>query len=198
VDFASHGDPDPITGRGSERDVSTISCWSSVSLAGMELGIQVRPAVEQDAPAMARVHVESWRETYRGLMSDAVLDDPDFIARREKFWTAALTDPRYAAEQVAIAERDSLLIGIAMAGPAQEPAVDWSAQLYLLYTYTAVHGLGAGAALLDAVIEPTSVVGLWVADPNPRAQAFYRKHGFLPDGTDRAEDGVNEIRMVRR
>jgi len=145
----------------------------------MELGIQVRPAVEQDAPAMARVHVESWRETYRGLMSDAVLDDPDFIARREKFWTAALTDPRYAAQQVAIAERDSLLIGIAMAGPAQEPAVDWSAQLYLLYTYTAVHGLGAGAALLDAVIEPTSVVGLWVADPNPRAQAFYRKHGFL-------------------
>lgn len=30
----------------------------------MELGIQVRPTVEQDAPAMARVHVESWRETY--------------------------------------------------------------------------------------------------------------------------------------
>lgn len=100
----------------------------------MELEIQVRPAAKQDAPAMARVHVESWRETYRGLMSDAVLDDPNFVANREKFWTAALTDPRYAANQVAIAERDSVLIGIAMAGPALEPAVDWSAQLYLLYT----------------------------------------------------------------
>lgn len=147
---------------------------------------------------MARVHVESWRETYRGQMSDAMLDDPDLITRREKFWTAALTDLRYAANQAAVAERDSLLIGIAMAGPSLEPAVDWSAQLYLLYTYAAVHGLGAGSALLDTVIEPTAIAGLWVADPNPRAQAFYRKHGFLPDGTDRVDDGVNEIRMVRR
>jgi hypothetical protein len=27
---------------------------------------------------MARVNVRSWQETYRGLMSDAVLDDPGF------------------------------------------------------------------------------------------------------------------------
>ena len=36
-----------------------------------------------------------------------------------------------------------------------------------------------------------------MADPNPRAQAFYRKHGFAADGTARSEDGVREIRMVR-
>jgi len=40
-------------------------------------------------------------------------------------------------------------------------------------------------------------VALWVADPNPRAQAFYRKHGFVADGTARFEGGVREIRMVR-
>jgi predicted GNAT family N-acyltransferase len=40
-------------------------------------------------------------------------------------------------------------------------------------------------------------VALWTADPNPRAQAFYRKHGFVPDGTAQVEDGVREIRMVR-
>lgn len=177
---------------------SHVSCWSAASLARMESGIRVRPAVEQDAPAMARVHVESWRETYRGLMADSVLDDPELLDRREKFWTAVLTDPRYAAQLVAVAERDFELVGIVMAGPAREPAVDWSAQLFVLYTYTAVHGLGVGAVLLDAVIEPSSVVGLWVAEPNPRAQAFYRKHGFLPDGTCGADEGVNEIRMVRR
>jgi predicted GNAT family N-acyltransferase len=38
---------------------------------------------------------------------------------------------------------------------------------------------------------------LWVADPNPRAQAFYRKHGFVADGAAQVEDGVREIRMVR-
>ena len=29
---------------------------------------------------MARVNVRCWQETYRGLMSDAVLDDPGFLA----------------------------------------------------------------------------------------------------------------------
>ena len=164
----------------------------------MELGIQVRDAVDHDVPWMARLHVESWRETYRGLMADAVLDDPEFVSRRQRFWTAALSDPRYAANRIAVAERDGSLIGIAMAGPVIEPDVQWSAQLYVLYTYAAFHGLGAGAALLDAVIEPATTAGLWVADPNPRAQTFYRKHDFLPDGTDKVEDGVREIRMVRR
>jgi hypothetical protein len=40
-----------------------------------------------------------------------------------------------------------------------------------------------GAALLDAVVGPHESATLWVADPDPRAQAFYRKHGFVPDGT---------------
>ena len=78
---------------------------------------------------MARVHVRCWQETYRGLMSDAVLDDPGSLAARERFWTAVLTDERYAAK--------------------------------------------------------------------PRAQVFYRKHGFVADAAVRVEDGVREVRMVR-
>ena len=164
----------------------------------MKLGIRVRAAVDRDVPLMARLHVESWRETYRGVMADTVLDDPEFILRRERFWTGAITEPRYSANRIAVAERDGQLIGVAMAGPAIELDVQWAAQLYVLYTYAAVQGLGAGAALLDAVIEPKTTAGLWVSDPNPRAQKFYRKHGFLPDGTNKVEDGVSEIRMVRR
>ena len=66
---------------------------------------------------MARVNVRSWQETYRGLMSDAVLDDPGLVATRERFWTAALTDERYRENRVAVAERDGELVGIAMSGP---------------------------------------------------------------------------------
>jgi predicted GNAT family N-acyltransferase len=36
-----------------------------------------------------------------------------------------------------------------------------------------------------------------VADPNPRAQAFYGKHGFEPDGVTKVDDGVSEVRLVR-
>ncbi|GAA4160539.1 hypothetical protein GCM10022286_16670 [Gryllotalpicola daejeonensis] len=40
----------------------------------------VRTATLEDAAGMARVHVRSWQETYRGLESDEVLDAPDFGA----------------------------------------------------------------------------------------------------------------------
>jgi anti-sigma regulatory factor (Ser/Thr protein kinase)/GNAT superfamily N-acetyltransferase len=146
---------------------------------------------------MARVNVQAWQETYRGLVSDAVLDDPGFQAARERFWTAALSDERYRDNRTAVAEKDGELIGIAMSGPPLDADADWTRQLYVLYVVAAEHGTGAGRALLDAVVDADEPVALWVADPNPRAQAFYRKHGFVADGAYQFDDGVREVRMVR-
>jgi GNAT superfamily N-acetyltransferase len=157
----------------------------------------VRPARAQDVRQMARVHVRCWQETYRGLMPDAVLDDPGFLVARERMWTAVLTSERYRQNRVAVAERDDELAGIAMSGPPEDVTAGWTRQLYVLYVYAADHGTGAGRTLLEAVIDFAEPAALWVADPNPRAQAFYRKHGFAADGTARFEDGVREIRMVR-
>jgi ribosomal protein S18 acetylase RimI-like enzyme len=158
---------------------------------------EVRPARIEDVPAMARVHVRSWQQTYRGLMRDEILDDPNFVSRRERFWTVVLSDQRYAKHRAAVAEHCGQVVGIAMAGPPTADDSSLAAHLYVLYLLDAQHGSGAGAELLEAVIGPTESASLWVADPNPRAQAFYRKHGFRPDGTDRFEDGVREIRMSR-
>lgn len=161
----------------------------------MTINFEVRRAEPADALSMARVHVDTWRETYRGLMSDAVLDDPAFLDRRERFWTAALTDSRYEQNRVAVAWHKGSVIGIAMSGPSPDEAEEQ--QLYVLYAYAAFHGAGVGAALLNAVIDPAAPAALWVADPNPRAQVFYRKNGFVADGAVKVEDGVREIRMVR-
>lgn len=114
-------------------------------------------------------------------------------------WTAALTDERYRDNRSAVAIRDGELIGIAMSGPPEDRAAAWSRQLYVLYVHASDHGTGAGQALLEAVLDPGEPVMLWVADPNPRAQAFYRKHGFAPDGTAKVDErlGLREIRMFR-
>ncbi len=146
---------------------------------------------------MARVHVRCWQETYRGLMPDAVLDDPGYPAARERFWTVALTDERYRENRAAVAEREGELIGIAMSGPPLDAAAAWARQLYVLYVIAAEHGTGAGRALLQAVIASGESTVLWVTDPNPHAQAFYHRHGFVADGTAHVEDGVRAIRMVR-
>lgn len=159
--------------------------------------LTVRPARVGDVAQMARVNVRCWQETYRGLLPDATLDDPGFLASRERFWAAVLTDERYRENRVAVAERDGEPVGIAMSGPPLDAEPAWARQLYVLYVYAADHGTGAGLALLEAVVDPEEAVALWVADPNPRAQAFYRKHGFVADGTTQVEGGLREIRMVR-
>src|SRR4051812_47867447 len=88
----------------------------------------VRPARIEDVAQMARVIVGCWQETYRGLMADAVLDDPDSLANRERFWTAVLTDERFSANRVAVADRDGRLIGVAMSGPALDTGSAWTGQ----------------------------------------------------------------------
>lgn len=162
----------------------------------METRFEVRSAQPADAAGMAKVHVETWREAYRGLMGDAVLDDPALLDWRGKFWAAALTEPKYKQNTIAVASVDGTVIGIAMSGPSLDDAAG-PQQLHVLYAYAAFHGSGVGAALLDAVINPGVPASLWVADPNPRAQAFYRKNGFAADGAVRNEDGVRSVRMVR-
>ncbi|MEJ1192270.1 GNAT family N-acetyltransferase [Pseudarthrobacter sp. CCNWLW207] len=67
-----------------------------------------------------------------------------------------------------------------------------------LYTYAGFHGSGVGTALLAAVIDDNAPAALWVAHPNPRAQAFYRKNGFVTDEAVNTEDEVCGVRVVRQ
>jgi hypothetical protein len=110
----------------------------------MTISFEVRRAEPADAPSMARVHVDTWRETYRGLMSDAVLDDPALLDWREKFWTRALTDSRYEQNSVAVALHEGTLIGIAMSGPSPNDAEEQQ-QLFVLYACVPRFGGGRGA-----------------------------------------------------
>lgn len=160
-------------------------------------GVTLRAARADDARAIAGVIVQAWRETYRGVVPDRILDDPGFRDARERFWTGVLTEEPYRANRIAVAERDARIVGVAMSGPVDDAGSDWDLQLYVLYVVASELGSGAGPALFDAVVGPDDAVVLWVADPNPRAQAFYRAHGFAPDGTETIDDGVREIRMVR-
>jgi GNAT superfamily N-acetyltransferase len=54
-------------------------------------------------------------------------------------------------------------------------------QLVKLYTLPRAHGTGVGQALLDTAIGADPAY-LWIMADNPRAEAFYRRNRFVPDG----------------
>jgi len=67
-------------------------------------GVIIRPARPGDENGIARVHVESWRSTYRGIMPDAVLDGLS-QERRARHWKTVL-ESQDVREFVFVAETE--------------------------------------------------------------------------------------------
>jgi GNAT superfamily N-acetyltransferase len=159
----------------------------------------IRDAVVGDAEQVAVVHHSTWRHAYADLLPEEHWLT-DTVERRAQRWAARLGNGEREGWPV-VAELGGSVVGFATAGPAMAKDEDFAPvhdqELWALYVLPEHHGSGAGAALLAAVL-PSGPSQLWVADPNPRAQAFYRKHGFKPDGArfiDR--NAITEIRMTR-
>jgi GNAT superfamily N-acetyltransferase len=52
-----------------------------------------------------------------------------------------------------------------------------------VYTAARVHGSGLGQALLGAAVADRDAY-LWILYGNHRAERFYRRNGFRPDGVE--------------
>ena len=161
----------------------------------MDHTCSVRQAAPEDAEALARLHLECWRETYAHLLS------PGFMARqgaegRLAMWRQLLAGP-YAGRHYVVVDGGTL-VGFAGSFPPED-GVREQAELWGIYLRASHHGRGLGQALLDASIG-NEAAALWVAEDNPRAQAFYQRNGFVFTGArDTIEDweGLPEVRMER-
>ena len=154
----------------------------------------VRTPVPEDAPGIARVHTQSWRETYTGLVPERFFDD-DALRRREETWTRMLAEPSRRV-RVRVAVVGETIIGFAGTGQPREDDPAREHALHLLYVLREHHGTGAGQALLDAVLggDPAQ---LWVAEANPRAIRFYERNGFRADSASLTDPGLEDLREVR-
>ncbi|NUP29087.1 MAG: GNAT family N-acetyltransferase [Nocardia sp.] len=157
---------------------------------------RLAPLEPAHAPALAACHIACWREAYRGLVPDHVLDAFD-LEHRAAAWERIA---RNHSGRILVAESGAGIAGFTHYGPPRdEPAVA-ERELQAIYIRAEWYGRGLARALLDAVLDPDRSCSLWVFERNPRARAFYAKYGFVPDGTTRAERfaTATEIRMVRR
>jgi len=159
--------------------------------------VTVRPATPVDAAEVARVQVTGWHEAYTGRMPQSVLDGLD-VTQRTETWGRILAAGRSG---VWVAEADGVVIGFAASGPPRpDEAVPDHLELYAIYVLAAYYGSGAGTALLGAAIGEAPA-SLWVLEDNPRARAFYRRHGFAPTGAVKDDtawgDPIREVRLVR-
>jgi ribosomal protein S18 acetylase RimI-like enzyme len=156
-----------------------------------------------EAEGLAHVHIKAWKQAYEGILPDQFWNE-DSYQRRLNSWRQMLADQAHRA-RTRVVEVDGAVVGMAQIGPPREDDVAVEHELYMIYLLTEHQGSGASSEMMEELLHHKSA-SLWVLKNNARALAFYRKHGFEPDGTEKdlGEDegaaalaGIVEIRMVR-
>lgn len=159
-----------------------------------------------DADALSAFAESAFRQTFGALY------DPADLAVFLSGWNpptrvrAQLADPDWT---IALARGDDGAIqGFIKLGPidfdlpAGQPGAD-ATELHQLYVGEAAKGSGVAAALIEWGIawarERASILYLSVFSENARAQAFYRRYGFVDVGRNafRVGDHIDEDRIWR-
>ena len=166
--------------------------------------IYVRHAKPDDAPAIAVVHVDSWRSAYRDLMPAATLAALS-VSERQANWANSITK---GIPTVLVAERNNNLVGFLAMGPSRDTdAQAGTLEILVHYVAPSSWSQGAGRALCQACYsfaraQAAPLISLWVLLGNSRARKFYSSVGFCEQsGISRPyeRDGVTlqQVRYVQ-
>jgi ribosomal protein S18 acetylase RimI-like enzyme len=168
--------------------------------------IRVRAARPEDASMLAQLGAATFSETYFADNTQANMRQhlqanfhPDVQARE-------LADP---STWVLVAEAGDEAAGYAKLQLGEPPACVHGPspiEVARIYVTVGYHGRGIGAALMNACIERGRALGartIWLGvwENNHRAQAFYRRFGFVECGDHEftlGSDRQRDIVMVRQ
>ena len=120
--------------------------------------MNVRPATAEDADAIGRVQVETWRAAYRGLMPDEAIAGFD-LEGRQRMWREGLAREPRPGSATFVAELDGEVVGFASVGRSREEDADNEGELYAIYLLPSCWDRGIGRALLERAEESMRTFG---------------------------------------
>jgi L-amino acid N-acyltransferase YncA len=146
----------------------------------------VRRGTREDAAGVARVWVQSWNESYAGLLTEEELARRT-VEVRAQHWRNAFAESNAS---LWVAEEADRIVGFAVGGPTRDEDLDPGliGEVSAIYLVAPAIGKGIGRELLERTLDDLRAAGmreavLWVLDENRRARAFYEKWGWWVDGS---------------
>jgi ribosomal protein S18 acetylase RimI-like enzyme len=140
------------------------------------------PAGPGDAQDLARVHVGSWRETYRGMLPQVYLERMSLALHARRWRTRLLR----ANEVTLVAESARGLVGYCSGEWARGGVRPGEAEVTTLYVLRKAQRNGLGRQLLVATARALQARGaaslvIWVLRDNANARRFYERLGGVCD-----------------
>ena len=150
--------------------------------------LSIRPAVMADSVGIAAVNIQSWKETYPGIMPAQRIDGMN-MESCAKHWQANIEGASY----VLVAEVNGSIVGFASGGDNYQyqgcetglgNACD--CELGALYMLQQYHGRGIGKALFQQFTmqmrrEQRKTMIVWVAEKNKSTEFYAAMNGELVD-----------------
>ncbi|UFT98372.1 GNAT family N-acetyltransferase [Radiobacillus kanasensis] len=138
--------------------------------------MKIRKADLSDAKGIAKVHVDSWRSTYRNMVPQEYLSKLSY-EEREKLWIQNMKDTDVF---VAVTENGDI-VGFANGGKERTGDYIYEGELYAIYLLEHHQSQGIGLDLVKAVVnqlreENLDSMLVWVLSDN-NARHFYERIG---------------------
>jgi ribosomal protein S18 acetylase RimI-like enzyme len=141
----------------------------------------IRKATSSDTPGIAKVQVDSWRSTYKGIIPNDFLDSLSYDKQEAK-WNELIKNRKtitFVAENPL-----KQIIGFATGGPERTGKYSYESELYAIYILKEYQRKGIGKQLIQGLIkEGMSSFLVWVLADNP-SRRFYEKLGGKKIGTE--------------
>jgi len=142
--------------------------------------VKIRTANLTDAAGIARVHVDSWRTTYKGIIPD------DFLAKlsyeqREHLWDDILADPSRSRFVYVAEDEPGQIVGFISGGRERNGDILYTGEIDAIYLLPAYQGRAIGRRMVVTLAsrliqESMTALLVWVLAANP-ARKFYERLG---------------------
>jgi ribosomal protein S18 acetylase RimI-like enzyme len=151
----------------------------------MQTSLTIRIAIPEDAAELGKMHVASWKETYAGILPDAMLSALS-IEGRTAMWDPILREPEKADSTVVhLVEDGGSIVGFGSCGSQRSETLKvkgYDGEIGAIYVLRAFQRQGVGARLmstmaLDLMFRGFNSASLWVLRENAVARAFYERFG---------------------
>lgn len=139
----------------------------------------IRAATVHDCESIAQIHVTAWRESYPGLVPQAVLDGLSLPSRMQAWWLIFGHD---SSNLIYVAEETQGCVGFVHGGQCRDETLGQDMEIYSIYLLSSAKRQGTGRKLINTLIsdflcQGLNSAGVWVLRDNHTARRFFERLG---------------------